>query len=181
MSFMLCHKSRLPEKIQLPCAGYVIVVGFRSIGLRLAAMQGRVDPSKFKSEVPLFASFEEMLLANGIEPPKRNQFNIRDYIDGGRRMEERIEEEHKVVEQKVVGQVFREGDYVTWTSQAAGRSKDKTGKIVEIVPPGQRAVSKLKDPGSPRKHVSYVVEVAGKTRAHTTKLYWPVVSKLRKL
>lgn len=80
MSFMLCHKSNPTEKLRLPCVGYVQVVGLRSIGLRVAVMQGRIDVDDCESKVSLYRSFEEMMRANGIEPPPRNNF-----IDRGRK------------------------------------------------------------------------------------------------
>ena len=45
---MLCHKSKLPT-LKIPCAGYVLIVGFESIGLRIAAMQGTVDISQYSA------------------------------------------------------------------------------------------------------------------------------------
>lgn len=73
------------------------------------------------------------------------------------------------------------GDTVSWTSQAAGTTKRKTGKIVAVVPAG-------KDPalyvpkgllinawrGDERDHESYLVRVGNKKL-----LYWPRVSQLK--
>ncbi len=79
---------------------------------------------------------------------------------------------------------FAVGNTVTWASQASGTQKQKTGKVVCVVPrgcPPNRLPSghrggewgeKLDAPGLSRDHVSYVVLV-GKS-----KVYWPRVSGL---
>jgi hypothetical protein len=72
-SLMLCHKSRPEEGVQIPCAGYVIVVKYESVGVRIAASFGRLNPDDFSSDEPLYANFEEMMRANNIEPPPRNR------------------------------------------------------------------------------------------------------------
>jgi hypothetical protein len=75
------------------------------------------------------------------------------------------------------------GDKVEWASQSQGYSKQKCGYIVAVVIPGEspnmainlqlRGYSQnLRNPGLPRDHESYVVQVG-------TKLYWPRVSQLR--
>lgn len=73
---------------------------------------------------------------------------------------------------------FKLGDIVTWTSQAAGIARTKTGQIVEVVPPGERpnrerfvSLYKNSGVGSPRPAVSYVVMVGRKA-------YWPLANKL---
>lgn len=74
LRLMLCHKSRPDEGVEVPCAGYVVTVGYDSIGLRLAAMQGKVDPREYNAKgIPLYDSFEDMMRAQGIEPPPRNK------------------------------------------------------------------------------------------------------------
>jgi hypothetical protein len=66
---------------------------------------------------------------------------------------------------------FLIGDQVTWKSQAGGFWKEKTGTIVEIVPPKQ--IPKLKGVGLMGRGLeSYVVQVGNKK-------YWPVVSTLK--
>lgn len=72
---------------------------------------------------------------------------------------------------------------VTWTSQAAGYEKTKTGTIVAIVPAGRLPTSYVPAdmtlaswPGMPRNHESYLVRV-GRSKA----LYWPRVSALAKV
>lgn len=74
MALMLCHKSRIVEGVEVPCAGYVIVVGCESIGLRIASFRGDVNPDEYVSDTPLYKTFREMMLANGVNPPRRNRF-----------------------------------------------------------------------------------------------------------
>ena len=63
------------------------------------------------------------------------------------------------------------GETVTWTSS----NLEKTGEIVAVVPAGQHPSTdltpKVKEPGAPRDHDSYVVKANGKH-------YWPRVSLL---
>lgn len=68
---------------------------------------------------------------------------------------------------------FKVGDEVTWTSQAAGSSKTKTGIIVALIPPRGIIPKAVRPPGAgwPRNHESYVVQVG-------TQFYWPRVSHL---
>lgn len=74
MAFMLCHKSRPAEGVRIPCAGYVLVVGFASIGLRLECLAGRLDPRDYDAGgVALYATFADMLRANGVRLPRRNR------------------------------------------------------------------------------------------------------------
>jgi hypothetical protein len=70
---MACHKS--VEGEDLFCVGFVVAVGCgESIGLRLAAAQGRLDPRQYGSDVPLYIDFDHMLTANGLTPPRRNKW-----------------------------------------------------------------------------------------------------------
>jgi hypothetical protein len=74
---MLCHKaSRLREEQArtLVCRGWVQVLGFDAIGVRLAVMSGRIsaDDVPAEGDAELYASFEEMMDANGVEQPSRN-------------------------------------------------------------------------------------------------------------
>lgn len=73
---------------------------------------------------------------------------------------------------------FKLGDYVKWTSQAAGVEKVKVGVVARIVSKGEP--SHLRNSGMPRNHLSYVVLVK-KTENSVGKAYWPRVSKLRPL
>ncbi len=75
------------------------------------------------------------------------------------------------------------GDDVIWTSQAGGRSKQKIGVVVKVVPPNTHPRDVLVgsdfsvDAGSlGRDHESYLVQVGRHKR-----LYWPLVSKLNKV
>ena len=69
-------------------------------------------------------------------------------------------------------------DTVRWTSQAGGVTKEKTGRIIEVVPAGKEPMTVLKDPGGTRNHVSYIVHAEGARRASEAN-YWPRVSGLR--
>jgi hypothetical protein len=79
---------------------------------------------------------------------------------------------------------YKLGDRVTWTSQARGATKTKTGTVVEVVPKGGRPnrsqfPSLYKDAGVgfSRTHESYVVSVPNKRSG--VKIYWPLVRNLR--
>lgn len=78
---------------------------------------------------------------------------------------------------------FQLGDLVTWTSQAGGKSKTKTGKVLFVIPPGkilreiftgspELEISHLGIYGT-RDHESYLIQV-GKSK----RLYWPLVKYL---
>jgi hypothetical protein len=78
-SLMLCHKAGdLPheEAREVICQGWVRVIGLDAICVRLAAMRGAVTPEELEDtdRPDLFDSFEEMMEANGIEPPARNRW-----------------------------------------------------------------------------------------------------------
>lgn len=75
---------------------------------------------------------------------------------------------------------FQPGDTVAWTSQAGGKSKEKTGKVVAVVPANQSprlfAPTGLRlktDALMMRNHESYLIQV-GKSK----RLYWPLVKYL---
>lgn len=79
------------------------------------------------------------------------------------------------------GKGFNPGDRVTWTSQAGGIAKTKTGDVVVVVGPNEapnvvlRAMGvrgKVDGPGGTRDHDSYIVRANGR-------LYWPRVSLLK--
>lgn len=78
---------------------------------------------------------------------------------------------------------FSTGDTVTWTSQAGGVSKSKSGVVVAVVP-AKTLPSKADFPGlyrgvgigSSRDHESYVVRV--KTGLSATRDYWPRAAAL---
>lgn len=82
---------------------------------------------------------------------------------------------------------FQIGDTVTWTSQAGGNVKTKTGKVVAVVPTNiglRQIVSRdsreysVDHLGlfSGRDHESYLIQV-GKSK----RLYWPLVKYLKKV
>lgn len=88
---------------------------------------------------------------------------------------------------------FSIGDKVEWTSSSNARKTTKTGEIVAVVAPGPRftvsfqkiaeqhnAVS-MYGGGMPRDYESYLVLVPPATPRSKGKLYWPLVSKLRKI
>lgn len=79
---------------------------------------------------------------------------------------------------------FAIGDHVTWTSQSKGYTTTKHGVVVAVVPAEKDAHNCIPFGyccrsscgfGSPRRHESYLIRV-GKSR----RLYWPVVSILKK-
>ncbi len=77
--------------------------------------------------------------------------------------------------------MFRLGDEVRWSSQAAGCWKTKVGMIVAVVPAGKPAYehvppdSRCKDTrATPRREESYLVQVGGRRMD----LYWPRASQL---
>jgi hypothetical protein len=79
------------------------------------------------------------------------------------------------------------GDTVEWTSQSSGFTTTKRGTVVVIVPPKKEAWPLIPKKHSlmsefwlPRDHESYLVSVpqGGKRKP---KVYWPVVSKLKKV
>lgn len=78
MHVMLCHKAkRIPagDRSAPVCQGWIRVLGFEAIGVRIAAFTGRITLEEVEDQNPpeLFASFEEMLDANDITPPRRSR------------------------------------------------------------------------------------------------------------
>lgn len=77
---------------------------------------------------------------------------------------------------------FAVGQQVTWSSQAQGMTKTKTGTIVEVVAPNERPDTTgrpgLNGCGFGRSHESYIVEVPQGPKAKP-RHYWPVASILR--
>lgn len=75
---------------------------------------------------------------------------------------------------------FIVGDWVTWSSQAAGSRTTKTGVITQVVPAGSTPTG-ISGTGSGRRHQSYVVKVTpmGKHGPISPVLYWPLVSLLQ--
>jgi hypothetical protein len=87
---------------------------------------------------------------------------------------------------------FQVGDKVKWDSQAGGFHREKRGTVVAVLLAGYRPLYDCRfdetkfnpDPldlrTGPRNHESYVVLVPGKTPKTRPKLYWPVVTRLRR-
>ncbi len=61
-----CHMSR--EGNDRACAGFIIIVGYDNIGVRLAARFERFSMEEIKSDGELYESFDAMAAANGWEP-----------------------------------------------------------------------------------------------------------------
>jgi hypothetical protein len=80
---------------------------------------------------------------------------------------------------------FSIGDKVEWTSSSNGSTTKKVGYIETTIPAGTNLTrEQCKETGSyalPRPHESYLVHVPTKTGGGKGKLYWPLVSKLRKI
>lgn len=87
---------------------------------------------------------------------------------------------------------FKIGDRVTWSSQAGGYSKQKSGIVVSVVPKGVPVFhhswlamtetgvhDRNLDSVRSRDHESYIVHVPTKTGRGKGKLYWPAVNKLK--
>jgi len=70
---MGCHKST-PARFR-PCQGWVRVVGFDAIGVRLLAMRGEVTIAEVEDRggPKLYTSFAAMLAANKIKLGRRNR------------------------------------------------------------------------------------------------------------
>lgn len=79
LNIMLCHKAHsLPEeeRLKVPCQGWVRVMGFRAIGVRLLIMRQQITFKELRKQAgpPLFPTFAAMLRANKIRLPKRSRF-----------------------------------------------------------------------------------------------------------
>lgn len=78
---MLCHKANnmpegTPNREKPICQGWIRVMGFESIGVRIAAMHGEISVEEVEdtTSIELFPTFEAMLRANKIKLPRRNKF-----------------------------------------------------------------------------------------------------------
>ena len=73
---MQCHKSKPESEQILPCQGWVRVVGDEAIGVRIGLFKGTITREELADRagvgVTLYASFEEMVRAQGIVPGPRN-------------------------------------------------------------------------------------------------------------
>jgi len=75
---MLCHKSStLPEseRKNVPCQGWIRVMGFEAIGVRMLALQERITPEEIEDRngPDLFPTFTAMMRANKIRLPRRSK------------------------------------------------------------------------------------------------------------
>lgn len=75
-NFMLCHKAlTLPEPAQkdVPCQGWIRVMGFGAIGVRLLALREQITLEEINDQggPVLFHTFAAMLRANKIPLPRR--------------------------------------------------------------------------------------------------------------
>lgn len=78
VNVMLCHKSgALPkeERGEIPCQGWIRVMGFTAIGVRLLALRNAITPEEVedKDGPELFPTFAAMLRANKIKLPNRTR------------------------------------------------------------------------------------------------------------
>lgn len=86
-------------------------------------------------------------------------------------------------------QQFKEGDLVSWESQARGYTTVKCGTVIKIIPKEMHPDSLIHKymashslkygAGISRRHESYLVEVPHPGNGKPA-IYWPVVSKLQK-
>lgn len=68
LTAMGCHQR--PNEPAAPCAGFMVRVGFRSIGIRLAAIAGVAHPDDYSDGGhDLYETFDEMIAAHhrGVE------------------------------------------------------------------------------------------------------------------
>ena len=65
-SVFACHKSRFGK--ERACAGFLLVEGGNNLEVRVAMIRGELNPAELSAAGPLYSSFEEMAIANGVEP-----------------------------------------------------------------------------------------------------------------
>ena len=86
LNTMLCHKSRRglvkesnallkKDRGEVPCQGWIRVMGFDAIGVRLLVMRGQVTFKEVedKNGPKLFPTFTAMMRANKIKLPRRSR------------------------------------------------------------------------------------------------------------
>lgn len=78
VNIMNCHKAAESAPAiarKLVCQGWVRVMKLDAIGVRFALMRDLVTIEEMNdADVPdLFQTFREMLVANGVKPPRRNR------------------------------------------------------------------------------------------------------------
>lgn len=69
-----CHMT--DEGAERACAGWLAVVGYEHLGVRLALLRGRLDPAVLRPAPdwpPLFGSYEEMVRVQAPEAPGDNR------------------------------------------------------------------------------------------------------------
>lgn len=77
-NIMLCHKARaLPaaQRGAVPCQGWIRIMGFEAIGVRLLVMHGKATLAEIEDRggPRLFPTFSAMLRANKIRLPPRSR------------------------------------------------------------------------------------------------------------
>lgn len=60
-----CHMTGMTSTT---CAGFLLANSVHNLGARLAAAMGRLDHSAIESPYPLYGSYREMAIANGVDP-----------------------------------------------------------------------------------------------------------------
>ena len=75
---MLCHKSgALPkdDRVDVPCQGWIRVMGFDAIGVRILVMRGQasVEEVEDRAGPELFPTFAKMMRANKVAMPRRSR------------------------------------------------------------------------------------------------------------
>lgn len=78
LNIMLCHKSNaLPkeDRGEIPCQGWIRVMSFDAIGVRILVMQGQVTFEEVadKAGPKLFPTFAAMMRTNKIRLPRRSK------------------------------------------------------------------------------------------------------------
>ena len=78
LNIMLCHKSNaLPQEQRpdVPCQGWIRVMGFDAIGVRILVMRGQatVEEVEDKAGPELFPTFAKMMRANKVAMPRRSR------------------------------------------------------------------------------------------------------------
>ena len=78
LNIMLCHKSSALPKEQrpdVPCQGWIRVMGFSAIGVRILVMRNQVTMEEVEDTAgpELFPTFVNMMRANKIPLPRRSQ------------------------------------------------------------------------------------------------------------
>lgn len=78
LNTMLCHKAGVLPKAEqgdVPCQGWIRVMGSEAIGVRLLVMQGKatLEEVEDRDGPALFPTFAAMMRANKIKTPKRSR------------------------------------------------------------------------------------------------------------